>query len=68
MQFGQKSERLDRQIEQLEARLEDLLAEEGAAETEAAPDATPPTRKIWSANMLITNRCTAKPRFTPGRE
>jgi DNA repair exonuclease SbcCD ATPase subunit len=35
----------DRQIEQLETRLEDLLAEEGAAETEAAPDATPPTRK-----------------------
>jgi transposase len=45
MQFGQKSEKLDRQIEQLETRLEDLLAEEGAAETEAAPDATPPTRK-----------------------
>lgn len=45
MQFGQKSEKLDRQIEQIETRLEDLLAEEGAAQTEAAPDATPPTRK-----------------------
>jgi transposase len=27
MQFGRKSEKLDRQIEQLETRLEDLLAE-----------------------------------------
>jgi transposase len=32
MQFGRKSEKLDRQIEQLEIRLEDLVAEEGAAE------------------------------------
>ena len=32
MQFGRKSEKLDRQIEQLETRLEDLVAEEGAAE------------------------------------
>ena len=29
MQFGRKSEKLDRQIEQLETCLEDLLAEEG---------------------------------------
>jgi transposase len=29
MQFGRKSEKLDRQIEQLETRLEDLIAEEG---------------------------------------
>ncbi|SPD37451.1 transposase (plasmid) [Cupriavidus taiwanensis] len=45
MQFGQKSEKLDRQIEQLETRLEDLLAEEGAAETEVDPQATPSVRK-----------------------
>lgn len=32
MQFGQKSEKLDWQIDQLEARLEDLLSEEGEAE------------------------------------
>ena len=29
MQFGRKSEKLDRQIEQLETRLENLIAEEG---------------------------------------
>jgi transposase len=38
MQFGRKSEKLDRQIEQLETRLEDLLAEEG---TQPAPGITP---------------------------
>ncbi|MHA6897284.1 IS66 family transposase [Ralstonia pseudosolanacearum] len=32
MQFGRKSEKLDRQIEQLEARLDDLTAGRGAAE------------------------------------
>jgi len=34
MQFGRKSEKLDRQIAQLETRLEDLIAEDGAAEEE----------------------------------
>jgi len=39
LQFGRKSEKLDRQIEQLETRLEDLVAEEGAAEEkQAAPN------------------------------
>jgi transposase len=37
MQFGRKSEKLDRQIEQLELRLEDLQADEGAAAAAAAP-------------------------------
>ena len=32
MQFGRKSEKLDRKIEQLETRLEDLIVEEGASE------------------------------------
>jgi transposase len=32
MQFGRKSEKLERQIEQLELRLEDLQADEGAAD------------------------------------
>jgi transposase len=36
MQFGRKSEKLDRQIEQLETRLEDLLAEEGEHPVDAA--------------------------------
>jgi transposase len=34
MQFGRKSEKLDRQIEQLELRLEELEADEGAAPIE----------------------------------
>jgi transposase len=34
MQFGRRSEKLDRQIEQLELRLEDLEADEGAAPVE----------------------------------
>jgi chromosome segregation ATPase len=36
MQFGRKSEKLDRQIEQLETRLEDLLAEEGESQDREA--------------------------------
>jgi transposase len=40
MQFGRKSEKLDRQIEQLELRLEDLQADEGAAPAEI-PKKTP---------------------------
>jgi len=39
MQFGRKSERLDRQIEQLELRLEELKADEGTTPVEI-PDAT----------------------------
>src|ERR1700687_5156343 len=35
MQFGRKSEKLDRQIEKLECRLEDLLAEEGPVGAES---------------------------------
>ena len=45
MQFGRKSEKLDRQIEQLETRLEDLLAEDGEHPVDAAvsePAATRP--------------------------
>jgi transposase len=44
MQFGRKSEKLDRQIEQLELRLEDLQADEGATDM-AAPLATPRARR-----------------------
>ena len=36
MQFGRKSEKLDREIEQLETRLEDLVAEKGASEQRGA--------------------------------
>jgi transposase len=44
MQFGRRSEKLERQIEQLELKLEDLEAETGAAE-EAEPESNPPARR-----------------------
>lgn len=45
MQFGRKSEKLDHQIEQLELRLEDLQADEGAADTAAVAAKTKPPRR-----------------------
>jgi transposase len=45
MQFGRKSEKLDRQIEQLETRLEDLLAEEGESQDSEAISAAPAARQ-----------------------
>lgn len=44
MQFGRKSEKIDRKIDQLETRLEDLIAEEGAAE-QKSPVAVVPRQK-----------------------
>jgi transposase len=41
MQFGRKSEKIDRKIEQLETRLEDLIAEDGAAEQKQPAAAIP---------------------------
>ncbi|KWE76668.1 transposase [Burkholderia ubonensis] len=52
MQFGRKSEKLDRQIEQLELRLEDLQADEGAADVAAAPEAKRPRREGASRKRL----------------
>lgn len=52
MQFGRKSEKLDRQIEQLELRLEDLQADEGAADVAAAPEAKWPRREGPSRKPL----------------
>ncbi len=52
MQFGRKSEKLDRQIEQLELRLEDLQADEGAADVAAAPEAKRPRREGVSRRPL----------------
>jgi transposase len=43
MQFGRKSEKIDRQIEKLECRLEDLLAEEGVVD--AQPETVEPAVK-----------------------
>lgn len=43
MQFGRKSEKLDKKIEQLETRLEDLIAEEGAADEVPPPVPMTPT-------------------------
>ncbi|HDR9140498.1 TPA: IS66 family transposase, partial [Burkholderia vietnamiensis] len=53
MQFGRKSEKLDRQIEQLELRLEDLQADEGAADVAAAPEAKRPRREGPSRKPLL---------------
>ncbi|TDA47797.1 IS66 family transposase, partial [Burkholderia pyrrocinia] len=52
MQFGRKSEKLDLQIEQLELRLEDLQADEGAADMTAAPEAKRPRRDGASRKSL----------------
>ncbi len=52
MQFGRKSEKLDRQIEQLELRLEDLQADEGAAEVMAAHETKQPRREGASRKPL----------------
>ena len=52
MQFGRKSEKLDRQIEQLELRLEDLQADEGAADVAAAPAAPRAQRESVSRKPL----------------
>lgn len=41
MHFGRKSEKIDRKIEQLETRLEDLIAEDGASEQELPVAAAP---------------------------
>jgi transposase len=45
MQFGRKSEKLDRQIERLETRLEDLMAEEGVADAAVSDDVDAATRQ-----------------------
>ena len=55
MQFGQKSEKLDRQIEQMEVRLEDLQADEGETasegETAAQKIRKNPVRKPLPAHL-----------------
>lgn len=50
MQFGRKSEKIDRQIEKLECRLEDLLGEEGTI------DAAPPTTAPVTPRMPSTRQ------------
>lgn len=51
MQFGRKSEKLDRQIEQLELRLEDLQADQGAV-VQADAKKTPHRRESASRKPL----------------
>ena len=46
MQFGRKSEKLDRQIEQMELKLEDLQATEGQAATDAQSAGKKPRKKV----------------------
>src|SRR5690242_18659820 len=52
MQFGRKSEKLDRQIEQLETRLEDLLAEEGESPDREAASEIPAAKQRSSRQPL----------------
>ncbi len=61
MQFGRKSEKLDRQIEQLETRLEDLLAEDSehpvdAAVSEPTPTTPRPARQPLPAHLPREDR------------
>jgi transposase len=55
MQFGRKSEKLDRQIEQLELRLEDLQADEGQtashAQRQGRPFRTPAQKKPLPSHL-----------------
>ncbi|MNM17322.1 Transposase C of IS166 homeodomain protein [compost metagenome] len=41
MHFGRKSEKIDRKIEQLETRLDDLIAEDGVSKQEVPAAAAP---------------------------
>ncbi|EDT05064.1 hypothetical protein BamIOP4010DRAFT_1371 [Burkholderia ambifaria IOP40-10] len=59
MAFGRSSEKLDRQIEQLELKLEDLEADEGAAPIEI-PNASR-CRSICRATYERTCRSPTKP-------
>lgn len=52
MQFGRKSEKLDRQIERLELWLEDLQADEGTADVVAAHETKRPRREGASRKPL----------------
>ena len=52
MQFGRKSEKLDRQIEQLETRLEDLLTEEGESPDREVASEIPATKQRSSRQLL----------------
>ena len=52
MQFGRKSEKIDRQIEKLECGLEDLLADEGVIDAEP-PGAIQVTKRAASARAPL---------------
>ena len=52
MQFGCKSEKLDRQIEQFETRLEDLLAEEGESQDRETTSEAPTAKQKSSRQTL----------------
>ncbi|AQH05063.1 transposase (plasmid) [Burkholderia sp. KK1] len=52
MQFGRKSEKIDCQIEQLELRLEDLQADDGAANVDAPMRSRPEGRKSTGRKPL----------------
>jgi transposase len=53
MQFGRRSEKVQRQIEQLELRLEDLEAKQAASQANSAPPTTP--------NLVIASKPARRP-------
>lgn len=66
MQFGRKSEKIDRQIEQLELRLEDLQADDGAA-TLDAPTRPPPRSRQADGTQATSGTPATRRRCSPAR-
>ena len=67
MQFGRKSEKLQRQIQQLELRLEELQANREETSPVESPTATPPIQLLLLGNrrgVRCQSICRAKPRRT----
>src|SRR5207253_2644939 len=68
MQFGRKSEKLQRQIEQLELRLEELQANREETSPVESPTATPPILLLLQLGkrrgVRCQSICRAKPRRT----
>ena len=63
MQFGRKSEKLERQIEQLELKLEELESAKASCSSESITDFV----STASSNPIATERCepTARPLVKP---
>src|SRR5207237_10761619 len=67
MQFGRKSEKLQRQIEQLELRLEELQANREETSPVESPTATPPILLLLQLGKRRGVRCQSICRAKPRR-